>query len=332
MAQDINANGKGHSFSDELNGIQRRLASVCGFAGVGFGLKETGGKRVSELAWRVYVLRKQPRALLSTTDLVPSFFAGLPTDVVQRELTSVTSFPNSLPLPEGAMIANKKGIPGTLGSWATHEVSGERVLLSNYHVLFGKKCRPGDVIWRVRSNGLQHEFDAIGKNLIGKAAAVCFRQSQFFIDAAIAVANGSDSSVGQANTSCSSQGTAEAEVGSLVSKTGAASQSTFGTIVDICYPDWWHFDLEYSAAPNQLLIQPEVGNDGQKAEVFSRLGDSGAVVRDKAGNVVGLLWGSNARGEGVACHIGPVVNELGIRLEKAVKTELNDEPSTRRRR
>src|SRR5579864_3658507 len=106
MAQDINAKGQGHSFSDELNEVQRRLASVCGFSGVGFGLKETGGKRVSELAWRVYVVRKQPRTLLSQSDLVPRFLAGFPTDVVPREPTSATSLPNSLPLTEGAMIAN----------------------------------------------------------------------------------------------------------------------------------------------------------------------------------------------------------------------------------
>ena len=212
------------------------------------------------------------------------------------------------------MIANQKGVPGTLGCWASRTVTGEPVLLSNYHVLFGKRCRLGDVIWRVRPGHPKNDFQPIARSLLGKAGSVKFRGADYFIDAAIGSRDESAAARDEESATDSWPAAADAVLGSLVSKAGAATGRTAGTIVDVCYPDRWHYDLESAAAPNQLLIQPELDAAGEKSEAFSRMGDSGAVIRDGASCVVGLLWGSNSRGEGIACHIGPVVSELGIRL------------------
>lgn len=330
-----------HGVPAELNEVRRRLANVCGFLGVGFGLKETAGKPTSQLAWRVYVAKKIPKTRLTPGQRIPPILLGFPTDVVRRQLTFATScVPGELPVEvsartsgevpvEGAMIANKKGVPGTLGCWARHALTGEAVLLTNYHVLFGKRCRAGDVIWRVRPsnqnadhqraahlNGghLDDDFLKIGTSLMGKAATVKFHGASYFIDAAIGGGDGFGDKADAQAAGASCSGAGEAKLGSHVSKTGAATQRTSGTIVDVCYPDRWHFDLESAAAPNQILIQPDPNTSGGILEPFSRVGDSGAVIRDETGLVVGLLWGSNARGEGIACHIGPVVSDLGIRL------------------
>jgi hypothetical protein len=50
-------------------------------------------------------------------------------------------------------------------------------------------------------------------------------------------------------------------------------------------------------------------------KVFSADGDSGAVVVDAANKAIGLLWGTNVRGEGIACPIAPVLYAMNITLE-----------------
>ena len=292
--------------------VRRMLAEVPGLAGVGFGLKETGGKLTQTSAWRIYVAKKLPKWRLPQSERIPTTLLGLPTDVLESGpmFTPSRGGPeNSL---EGAMIANGKGVPGTLGCWAVYEATKQPVLLSNYHVLFGRGCKRGDTIWKVQRRGAEDHYEPIGKILTGKAATVSYRGTDYFIDAAIAEADVlHDDATQQADTV---GGAGEAMLGSVVSKVGAATQRTFGTIVDFCYPDQWYCELRSANAPNQLLIQPIPDGTDDEIKVFSRLGDSGAVIRDESGCVVGLLWESNARGEGVACHIGPVVSELGIRF------------------
>jgi hypothetical protein len=247
--------------------------------------------------------------------MIPPVLFGFPTDVVQHEPTHMTAMPRGAAADEGMMIANRRGVPGTLGCWAQHTVTGEAVLLSNYHVLFGKRSLPGDVIWRVCPNQVKNDFEKIGTSRAGKAGTVKFRGCEYFIDAAIGDGSASGAEECASLPPHSRPGSDEAELDSVVSKTGAATQRTFGRVVDICYPDRWHFDLQSANAPNQILIQPELEEKEPKVAPFSREGDSGAVVRNASGQVVGLLWGSNARGEGVACHIGPVLRELCIRLD-----------------
>jgi hypothetical protein len=291
------------------------VAEVPGLAGVGFGLKETAGKLTQTSAWRIYVMKKLPHRQLPQSERIPNTLLGLATDVLESRPTFTPSrggLENSL---EGAMIANGKGVPGTLGCWAVHEATGRSVLLSNYHVLFGKGCQPGDMIWKLQRRGVEDQYEPIGKILTGKAATVSYRGTDYFIDAAIAEGDVlHDEASQQLDPEKRTAGTGEAMLGSLVSKVGAATRRTFGMIVDFCYPDQWYCDMRSANAPNQILIQPISDGAGDEIKVFSRLGDSGAVIRDGSGGVVGLLWGSNARGEGVACHIGPVVSELGIRF------------------
>jgi hypothetical protein len=63
---------------------------------------------------------------------------------------------------------------------------------------------------------------------------------------------------------------------------------------------------------NQLLIRPLTESRGPSS--FCEKGDSGAIVEDEAGRPIGLLWGRNHRGEGLAAPIGPVLEALDIVL------------------
>jgi hypothetical protein len=80
-------------------------------------------------------------------------------------------------------------------------------------------------------------------------------------------------------------------------------------VADVAYPDRPGIEGRVYEAPNQLLVRPRRGE-----ETFSAPGDSGAFLLDERGFVVGLMWGCNANGEGVACPIAPVLECLGVSM------------------
>jgi hypothetical protein len=304
--------------------VRRRLRHVAGVIGVGFGLKRTAGVITPEKAWRVYVDAKLPNRDLATSARVPPDLDGCPTDVISRAPARVVSAAASAReltdnlLVDGGMIANKNGVPGTLGCRAWLDATDQPVVLGSHHVLLGKKAQAGDLVWRVCAGPVEARYVAIARLHGGKAGIVDYGGDRYFVDAATAAI---DPLIAEFESEVPSGPAALAVLGSLVSKIGAATGRTAGRIVDICYPDRWFSECESLDAPNQLLIAPTATSDGPGEHVFCRTGDSGSVVRDGCGSVVGLLWGSNARGEGVACHIAPVMDALAIRLESARMAE-----------
>jgi hypothetical protein len=98
-----------------------------------------------------------------------------------------------------------------------------------------------------------------------------------------------------------------AQVGTLVTKTGAATGTTTGIIVDTNYSET--LDGQACSAPAQILIRP-VDN----GSTFSSEGDSGSLLVNDSNKAVGLLWGMNTRGEGIACPIAPVLYAMNITL------------------
>lgn len=284
----------------------RRLACIDGVIGVGYGLKETAGVVTDQPCWRVYVRDKRPANALCPASRVPQHVLGRPTDIVTRAPLRAAAGETMPNVADGAMIANSHGVPGTLGCRAWMERTGQPLLLTSYHVLFGKNAQCGDRVWRVWPGAVAHRYRAIARNLAGKAETIRYDGERYFVDAAVAALD----PLRAADDVALSRKTATAILGQLVVKCGAATGRTIGRVVDICYPDRWFANDRSVDAPNQLLIAPAEASDA-----FCHTGDSGSIVCDDANCAVGLLWGSNARGEGVACHIGPVLHALGIRFE-----------------
>ncbi len=105
-------------------------------------------------------------------------------------------------------------------------------------------------------------------------------------------------------------GQSSAQPDDRVMKTGAATGITRGSVIDIQHSDYaWIAGLPYPAR-GQILVQPT-----HCKTPFSAAGDSGAVIIDGAGRAVALLWGTNSRGQGVACPIAPVLYALNLSLE-----------------
>lgn len=217
-----------------------------------------------------------------------------------------------MPQPlSGAGIVNSKGVPGTLGCIAYTLHTGEPVLLSTWHVLFGRDANEAGAVWLDSGNG--HGLSGIGKTLYGKIGTVQFSGQDYYLDCAIASLTETPTVLAsQTRTTFPTLITrhGDAQVDDAVTKAGAATGVTRGTIADVNYSESVIPRGQRQHTPGQLLLKSLDQN-----KVFSAEGDSGAVVVDAANKAIGLLWGTNVRGEGVACPIAPVLYAMNITLE-----------------
>lgn len=117
--------------------------------GVGVGFKETRGFITDEVSIMVLVREKKPPSALSRKQMVPDRVDGILTDVVEvgvlRSQQSRTD--RWRPAPGGVSIAHYKVTAGTLGAVVRDANTGQRLILSNNHVLASSnEASPGDVI------------------------------------------------------------------------------------------------------------------------------------------------------------------------------------------
>ena len=102
--------------------------------GVGYGTKVTVGAAVhGQIAVRVYVRAKLPRADLSASEIVPPDINGVPTDVIAVGDIEATA----RPVPCGVSVGHVSVTAGTLACLVvkTGAEKGARYILSNNHIL-----------------------------------------------------------------------------------------------------------------------------------------------------------------------------------------------------
>jgi hypothetical protein len=117
--------------------------------GVGTGYKVSKGQRTGELCVVVLVRQKVPEAGLHPQALVPQEVGGVTTDVVQvgdlRAFQARTD--RWRPAPGGVSIGHYQVTAGTFGTVVRDRASGDRLILSNNHVLANSNAAsPGDPI------------------------------------------------------------------------------------------------------------------------------------------------------------------------------------------
>ncbi len=200
-------------------------------------------------------------------------------------------------------IVNSKGVPGTLGCIAYLRESGEPVILSNWHIIFGKNAAVNDKVWQVEEN--EQSLTELGKVIAGKIGNIWFHNWEFFIDCAISTISSPKITVSLPQIT----GHAEARAGEKVYKAGAATGLTKGTIMDVQYANQAIVDGHIITAKNQLLIHSD------NRTPFSINGDSGAAVLNENHEAVGLLWGVSPNGDGIASPILPIMHQLDIVFE-----------------
>jgi hypothetical protein len=117
--------------------------------GVGTGYKVSRGQRTDELCVVVLVRQKVPEAGLHPQALVPQEVGGVATDVVQvgdlRAFQARTD--RWRPAPGGVSIGHYQVTAGTFATVVRDRASGDRLILSNNHVLANSNAAsPGDPI------------------------------------------------------------------------------------------------------------------------------------------------------------------------------------------
>ena len=217
-------------------------------------------------------------------------------------------------LRAGVRIVNARGIPGTLGCFALTLDDRRLVFLTSHHVVFGDGAREQQPIW-IAAEGKDLPFRRLARARHGRCGPVTHAGTIVFVDCATVELNEPAPPAGWRVVEDSKGQAPPLAAGDPVTKTGATTGTTHGTVVETEFSERVRLNGRTHEARGQILVRPSV-----PGSPFTADGDSGAVLRNRDGSIVGLLWGADPRGYGLACPIDPVLRVLHVclaRLEPA---------------
>jgi hypothetical protein len=113
------------------------------------GYKTTGKSETGELCVVVMVQQKMPKVDIPDEAFIPQEVGGVRTDVVQVGYIRALDLPTGRwrPAPGGVSLGHYQITAGTLGGVVYDRLTGERLILSNNHVMANSNsARPGDPI------------------------------------------------------------------------------------------------------------------------------------------------------------------------------------------
>ncbi len=304
----------------------------------GIGYKVSQGLRTEDLCVVCSVTTKLSVARLASRDVVPATIAGIPTDVVQtgriRALQSRTG--RHRPAPGGVSTGHGSITAGTLGCLVKKD--GVLVILSNNHVLANTNdAQAGDPILQPGPiDGGQFPDDHIADlkefvpinfrtpeppsqcttaraviavlNMLCRAISsntryqvVTLATADNLVDAAIATPLETAIVADEILQIGTIQGVTEADLGTVVKKSGRTTGLTTGEILQVDVTA----DVDYGGGRtarfgDQLLAGP-----------MSQGGDSGSAVLDDSDNLVGLLF-AGSDNTTIINRISHVFSALGV--------------------
>ncbi len=150
--------------------IQNELMEKSNVVGVAVGFKDDKTAASGEVSVVVLVEQKLPMAALSAADVVPRQVDGVRTDVY--EVGYLRAFQANNPrsrfrptIPSGVSIGHYKITAGTLGTIVTDRITGEKLILSNNHVLANSNdSQVGDPILQPgAADGGQNPADVVAR-------------------------------------------------------------------------------------------------------------------------------------------------------------------------
>lgn len=328
-------------------GAEAELMAIPGVIGVAAGLKERGGTVTPQHAIRVYVREKKPEDALAPAERIPREIGGVPTDVnVVPDFGFNVDNTQYRPILGGIQISNRiidsnaamtgtQMSRGTLGCIATRTADKSPVLLSNWHVLMANFARKGDRVYQPAPTSIppvslgdlplrpKPDDDT---NAIGRIVDSVISDK---VDGAIARIDVSSCcrccgidykneinglSAGGQPASNFIRGQRAAVAGMTVYKVGMMTGRSVGTVVTPTMPS---FGITSGGTTYNFTGQIEISSN-DPVKPFSQHGDSGSVIIDNDGFIVGLLFGSNSASppasRSVANHIADVCSQLGITI------------------
>ncbi len=217
---------------------------------------------------------------------------------------------------EGAAITNVCGVPGSIGCLALALHERRLVLVTTQHALFGAGAQQQAPVALVQRSGDECQLQRIGLSGWGRRGTVRFGAADVYVDCAVVELD--ERSVVPRGWCVAEDTTCAMPLlpGERVTKTGAATGSTEGSVVDVDHGALALIGGRAHEAPHQILVRSLA-----RGRAFSAAGDSGAVLRNERGAIVGLLWGVTAAGESIACPIAPVLWVLHVRPVRLVPVE-----------
>ena len=125
------------------------LMAMQNVVGVGVGYKIKAGKKTGDYALVVLVSQKLPLAAIAPHAVLPKSVSGVQVDVIEvgelRAFQTRTS--RWRPAPGGISLGHYKVTAGTFGAVVRDRDSGDRLILSNNHVIANSNdAEPGDAI------------------------------------------------------------------------------------------------------------------------------------------------------------------------------------------
>ena len=138
---------------DEISAVKEvskgNLMAMQNVVGVGVGYQVKGGQQTGDYALVVMVSRKLPLSALAPQAVLPKNVSGVDVDVIEvGELVALQARTSRWrPAPGGVSIGHYKVTAGTLGAAVRDRSTGERLILSNNHVIANSNAaEPGDPI------------------------------------------------------------------------------------------------------------------------------------------------------------------------------------------
>lgn len=314
------------------------LHSRANVVATGVGYKISRGKRTSDLSIVCSVAKKLPLTQLSSSEMVPTTIDGTPTDVVEtgRIRARQSRTEKHRPAPGGVSIGHRDITAGTLGCLVTKD--GGTFILSNNHVLantndaqrgdpilqpgpidggrlpddhiadledfvpinFGEPAPPSDCR---TARAVTAFLNAICRVITSKTRyqVVRIQAENNLVDAAIARLLNQNDVKDEILEIGVIQGSARADLGTAVKKSGRTTGLTTGEILQVDVTA----DVQYGAGQvarftDQLLAGP-----------LSQGGDSGSAVLDSDNRLVGLLF-AGSDNTTIINRIEHVFSALGI--------------------
>ena len=291
-----------------------------GVTGVDVGYKYVGGKRTDEIAIRVHVAHKRDN--VPEAQRVPAEIDGVQTDVIQRtfvlhaasmavtDIQIMADTGSYNPVKGGISIGPCRAIggsvfAGTLGAVVKDNVTGNPMLLSNFHVMcVDNGSNAGDQM----AQPSRVDTGSCPASNVGKLHRSALSAA---VDGAISTLEGRGYRCEIVDIGVVA-GSKTATLGMKVRKRGRTTGLTYGLVdsislsVNVDYGD----GLGVHTLNNQIGIAP----DATKNPKFGDHGDSGSVAVDNKRRIVGLYFAGSDDGYGIANPISSVLSELNISL------------------
>jgi hypothetical protein len=305
-----------------------------GVTAIDLGFKWSSGKMTPRLAIRVHVARKKYIAELRPDQLFPEDVDGIPVDIIEGTYAP-QALVNARPeaavegrgkryedIPIGVSVGCMYSTAGTLGAKVVDIESEEEMILSNWHVLVGRRnAQAGLAIWQPGwiDGGTKEEntIAHLSRWILGP------------FDAAVARLTGERKVLTSTLEGREVVDVTSPLLGMNVWKSGRSSGYTEGFIDGVMM----QVPMDYREAGSHLLeevfrIIPRPGSGPGEISIG---GDSGAVwVDEESGKAVGLHFAGevgDSPEHALAHDIGKVIDKLKVRFPDQVLTNQLDTPA-----